>query len=198
MNRNPEFPAPDPERAIAGLEVLGSTGRTRPPVEAWHPENVREIDMAIDREGNWSYLGSPIGRPEMVRLFASILRREDDGRYALVTPVEKCLIQVADVPFVAVGLSVHDAGPEQVLAFTTNLGDTVHCDDGHALRFSRRGDAYVPYVTVRSGLEARIGRAVYYDLMAMCDTAVESGQQMLGLWSGGTFWTIAPAGEVAE
>ena len=150
-------------------EIGGKKAAGLPPVHAWEPDNCRDIDMRIDRDGTWLYMGSPIGRKRMVRLFSTILRRDGDDRYYLVTPVEKCAIAVEDVPFVATGISVDGEGCKQVLTFSTNVGDLTTVDRDHPMRFAPAGmpGVLVPYVLVRDRLEARINRAVFYDLMEL-------------------------------
>ncbi len=149
-----------------------SAGRGLPPVDKWNPEYCGEIDMVIRRDGLWFHEGSPIGRPQLVRLFSTVLKREGDD-YFLVTPVEKMKIKVEDVPFLAVALSVEKAGrPDQNLNFRTNVGDLVTAGADNALSF-RPGDAaddeLVPYLHVRRGLEARLSRPVYYELAELVE-----------------------------
>jgi hypothetical protein len=148
-----------------------------PPVESWQPSLCGDSRMRIARDGRWYHEGAPITRPELVRLFAGILRLDAEG-YMLVTPAEKCAIQVEDVPFLAVAV---DARGDD-LVFTTNVGDVVRLDENHALRMA--GD--IPYLHVRRGLEARVARPVYYELAGM---AVEEGGK-LGVWSGGRFFAL--------
>jgi hypothetical protein len=186
------------ETAVAGLERVERRGRGRPPVETWQPELVREIDMRIAADGTWYYLGTPIARPAMVALFASILRREGDGRIALVTPVEKCLITVDDAPFVATAMTVSGSGTGQVLRFETNVGDVVEVDAAHPLRFVFAGDGHRPYVTVHEGLEALVTRAVAYDIMELCGEGEVDGESWYGVWSGGHFWPVMRASEVGD
>ena len=151
-----------------------------PPVERWNPAFCGDSAMRIARDGVWYHQGAPITRPEMVRLFAGILRLDADG-YMLVTPHEKCSIQVEDVPFLAV--AVEQTG--DALIFTTNVGDVVRLDQDHGLRLA---DA-VPYLHVRRGLEARLTRSVYYQL---ADMAVAQDAQ-LGVWSAGLFFVLGDA-----
>lgn len=144
------------------------------------------IDMCIHRDGHWSYLGSPILRPELVRLFASVLRKEGE-RYFLVTPVEKLQIQVEDAPFVIT--EAHWLAPgtaNQLLQLTTNLGEQFCLDAAHPLRWHGEGAQRRPYVRVRDQLEAIIARPVYYDL---CNEILDDPHfaQRQGLWSGGVF-----------
>jgi hypothetical protein len=168
------------------------------PVEDWHPTHAADIDIRIDADGRWYHKGAPIKRAGLVALFASILRREDDGSYALVTPAEKRFIEVEDVPFVVTGISV-EGGPGtggQNIWLTTNIGDEVKAGPDNPLRFAA-SDKYhgvlVPYVVVRGRLEARIGRAVYYDLIDAGSVEHNQGEEWFGVWSGGVFWPIMTA-----
>ena len=172
---------------------------SHPPVHLWHPEIEKDIDFTITKNGTWQYLGSPIKRPRLVRLFASVLRREGD-EYFLVTPVEKCRIKVEDVPFQIVMMDVASAagGPvdtasdrEQVVSFTTDMGESVTLDAAHPFRLVMDDEQTIPYVIVRDGMEARIIRNVYY---RMADLLVEQlhsdNQTYLGLWSAGIFYPL--------
>ena len=170
---------------FAGLETLGSEGRTLPPVADWHPPHCGDSFMRIARDGTWFHQGTPIGRRELVRLFSSILRKDDDG-FMLVTPAEKVSIAVEDAPFIAVLMHVAGTGREQRLTFITNVGDETSADADHPLRFVYHKGAPVPYVHVRGGLEAKLARPVYYQLI---DLAVAETDR-LGIWSGGTFFAL--------
>ncbi len=156
-----------------------------PPVESWHPAHCGDSDMRIARDGTWFHQGSPIGRKELVRLFSTVLRKDADG-FVLVTPAEKLSIAVEDAPFIAVLMDRQGEGREQTLSFTTNLGDESVAGPDHPLRFVMQDGAPVPYLHVRGHLEARLARAVYYQLV---DLAVEEGG-MLGVWSGGVFFAL--------
>lgn len=184
---------------VKGLGELGGqkTGEL-PPVHLRHPDNCRAIDMRIDRDGTWHYMGSPIRRERMVRLFSSILRRDEDDRYYLVTPIEKCCIEVDDVPFVVTGLAVSGCGQEQLVQFTTNVDDAVIVGESTPLRFAETEEAgvHIPYVIVRHRLEARINRAVFYDLVELGNVQPVDGSDWFGLWSGGRFWQIVPAADI--
>jgi uncharacterized protein len=159
-----------------------------PPVHAWNPERCGDSEMRIARDGSWYHQGSPIGRPAMVRLFSTILRREPDGGFVLVTPVEKLDIEVEDAPFVAVEVKSEGEGDGRRLAFRLNTGDLVLAGPDHRLRLEDRGDGPHPYLEVRPGLDALIGRSVYYELAELA-LAEESG----GLWSCGVFFALEPA-----
>lgn len=155
------------------------------------PEICGEIDIRIARDGTWFYHGSPIGRKPMVKLFASVLRRNSDGSFWLVTPAERVRIQVDDAPFVAVALLAEGEGQQVRLVFTTNVEDTVTADADHPIRiaFDPVTAEPAPYVTVRDGLEALIARPVYYEL-------VERGEirgDRFGVWSDGVFFALGEA-----
>ena len=151
-----------------------------------------DLDMRIARDGTWFYHGSPIGRKRLVKLFASVLRREDDGHYYLVTPVEKGRVEVDDAPFVAVAMDVSGDGAGQRLTFRTNIDDEVVADDVHPIRVDHNqltGEPS-PYVLVRDGLEALIGRAVYYDLVERGVEKEVEGETLFGVWSCGVFFPL--------
>ena len=161
-----------------------------PPVERWTPTHCGDSEMRIARDGTWFHQGGPIGRPAMVRLFARILRREPDGGYVLVTPVEKLDIAVEDLPFLAVEMKVEGTGRDTALAFRLNTGELVTADDAHPIAFADGADGPLPSILVRGGLSARIVRSVYYDLAAR---AIDEGATPPGVWSGGTFFPIMAA-----
>lgn len=159
-----------------------------PPVERWNPPYCGEIDMRIRRDGSWTYMGTPIGRPALVRLFSTILRREEDGSYVLVTPAERVGIRVEDAPFLAVLMAAEGAGRGQELRFTTNLADEVAAGGEHPLRFvidPVTGEV-ASYVHVRGRLEARLNRPVYYQLAELGVHHVGA----FGVWSGGVFFPM--------
>jgi hypothetical protein len=183
-------PAPDVLRGLAQVQAEGA--RALPPVERWNPAYCGAIDMRIARDGTWFYLGTPIGRPALVRLFSTILRRETDGTYVLVTPVERVGITVEDVPFIAVGIEASGEGRDQQLKFLTNVGDEVVAGPEHQLRVSCRADGQPqPYVHVRGALEARVARSVFYELVALAEERVLSdGRRELGTWSCGRYFVL--------
>ena len=158
-----------------------------PPVESWNPGHCGDSMMRIASDGTWFHEGTPIGRPAMVRLFSTILRREDDGRFVLVTPVEKLDIEVEDAPFVAVELRSEGAGHDRTLAFRLNTGDVVVAGPDHPIRIEDKGDGPHPYVQVRPGLDALVARPVYYDLAAI---AIEEDHVPPGVWSKGVFFAL--------
>ncbi len=161
--------------------------------------------MRIARDGTWFYRGSPIGRKELVCLFASVLKREPDGSYVLETPVERGRIEVEDAPFVAVEMFWRECAdpfvpnpvPRQCLTFRTNLDEMVTADADHPIRVQvdPRSREPRPYITVRPGLEARINRAVFYELVALAQPETVEGRPVLGVWSEGVFFPIDDAPE---
>lgn len=166
-----------------------------PPVHLWDPPFCGDIDMRIRRDGNWLYMGSPIGRKPLVRLFSGIIRRDGD-EYFLVTPVEKVGIRVDDAPFVATTLEVEGEGESQRLRFTTNVEDKIEAGAEHPLRFvlAPVTQEPSPYVLVRSNLEALIHRNVFYQLVSLAVPRRIEGRDWLGVWSGGVFFPIGPQG----
>lgn len=175
---------------LAELQREAAAGRALPPVERWDPAHCGDIDIRIARDGTWYHQGTPIGRKELVRLFSTILRK-DGADYVLVTPAEKMRIQVEDAPFLAVLLDVEGEGRGQVLSFTTNVGDRATAGTDNPIRVETDpvSEEPAPYVHVRKGLEAKIARAVFYQL---ADLAVRDGDR-LGVWSGGVFFPIGRA-----
>jgi hypothetical protein len=187
---------------IGGLEGIAAAlprGKGLPPVHLWNPPFCGDIDMRIAKDGTWFYQKTPIGRPALVKLFASILKREGDN-YFLVTPVEKVGLIVEDVPFLAVELSVEqDAQGGQVLNFRTNVDDWVDAGLGHALRFEPEATGGLrPYLHVRSELWAKVTRALFYDLVELGEERVVEGRPMFGVTSGGAFFAMADSGAVRE
>lgn len=163
-----------------------------PPVHLWNPEYCGEMDMRLARDGTWYYMGSPIGRKRLVKLFASVLRLDDDGKFYLVTPVEKIGITVDDAPFVAVEADLHGEGDDQVVVFRTNVDDEVIADKDHPIRVEVDAETGEPspYVMVRDGLEALIARSVFYQLVDAGEEREIDGRSCLGLQSSGTFFEI--------
>ena len=180
-----------------GLESLTAAigkNRAAPPVHLWDPPFCGDIDMRIAADGSWHYQGSPIGRAAMVRLFASVLKREGE-RYFLVTPVEKVGIQVIDAPFLAVALAPEGEGAKRTLVFRTNVDDVVRCDAEHGLRFAPEAGTggIKPYLHVRRDLWALVTRALFFDLVALGETRSVEGRKMFGVASAGAFFPMAPA-----
>src|ERR1700761_296660 len=194
-----------PQRGLDGLTAAATNaakanpaGRGLPPVHLWNPPFCGDLDMRIARDGTWFYLGTPIGRPALVRLFSTILKRED-GKHFLVTPVEKVGIRVDDAPFLAVEMQKVDDGNGTLLRFRTNVDDWVACDAAHRLRFKTAADGgLTPYLHVRADLWAKVTRAIYYDLVDMGEERMVDGRRMFGLASGGEFFAMADAEEVRE
>ncbi len=175
----------------AGLEALISraarAGKGLPPVERWNPPFCGDIDMEIRRDGTWFYMGTPIGRMPLVRLFSTVLRKDGDGRTYLVTPVEKVGIRVEDAPFLAVEMDAHGKGADQVLTFRTNVGDVVEAGPEHRLRFvDEHGTGGLkPYLHVRGRLEALVSRAVMYQLAEIGEEIEIGGETMFAVRSKG-------------
>ncbi|HIG43659.1 MAG: DUF1285 domain-containing protein [bacterium] len=166
--------------------------KQRPPIHLWNPDNVKDIDMEVKANGDWYYLGTPIQRQRLVHLFASVLRHEDDGEYYLVTPVEKCRIKVADVPFLAVLMTVANEGKKQRLTFTTNMAEELLLGADHALRFEfdPATEEPSPYLHVRDNLEARLSRSVYYQLAELLQANTVEDVEWLGIWSDSIFFPV--------
>ena len=190
-------PVPDILRGLADLQAENARTRKLPPVENWNPPYCGEVDIRIAVDGTWFYLGTPIGRPGLVRLFSTILRRDEDGKFYLVTPVEKVGIQVVDAPFLAVRVDRVGAGCDQKLVFTTNVGDEVEAGADHPIDVRYPGNAGEPrpYIHVRGRLEALVSRAVFYELVDLSEERGTPDGLQLGLWSGGSFFRLGPAGQ---
>lgn len=175
------------------LRALGETQAKPGPAARRVPQDCGDIGLKIGRDGTWYYRESAIGRKKLVKLFASVLRQEKDGRYYLVTPAERVLIQVEDAPFLAVGMTVEGGGERQRLTFRTNLDDEVEAGPDHPLSFRpEKNGSFTPYVLVRDKLKARLTRPVYYDLVAAAVSEGKGGKHGLGVWSGGTFFAFPP------
>jgi hypothetical protein len=187
-----------PEQDSRSVLVALGKGRGKPRSPTLPNVNdCGDIGLRIARDGTWFYRGSPIGRKPLVKLFASVLRREADGRYFLVTPIEKVRIEVEDAPFLAVTITVEGAGKEQRLSFRTDLDDLVIADLAHPLSFRIEQDrSFTPFVEVRDGLRARLTRAVYYELVAAAVAGGDPERREFGVWSGGTFFPF-PASPVS-
>jgi hypothetical protein len=176
---------------LASLQRDAAAGRGLPPVEKWHPAHCGDIDIRIARDGTWFHLGTPIGRKELVRLFSTILRKDADG-FHLVTPVEKMRIVVEDAPFLAVLMNVAGKGREQILTFTTNVGDETVAGKDNPIRVETdpSTDEPRPYVHVRHGMEARISRNVFYQMADLAVPGEGEHKGKLGVWSGGEFFPL--------
>jgi hypothetical protein len=164
------------------------TARGLPPIHLWTPPDCGDIDIRIARDGTWYHEGSPIRRPALVRLFASIMRKEG-ARFVLVTPVEKVGITVEDAPFVALDFDVSGQGADQIITFETNVGDRVSAGPATPLRVAQDGTEPAPYVRVRGELDARIDRKSFYRLVEI--GAHHDG--WFGVWSGGMFFGMSPS-----
>jgi len=171
--------------ASGNSSPAGRPGPRRPPIE------LGDLDMRIARDGTWYYRGSPINRIPLVKLFASVLRREADGTYWLVTPAERGRVIVEDVPFVAVAVEVQGTGRAQQLIFRTNLDDIVTAGPDHPLRVETAADGTpAPYMLVRPGLEARLARPVFYELAELGHEERIGDEEQFGVWSGGMFFRL--------
>lgn len=173
------------EQLLAALKAEAPGGRI-PPVERWNPAHCGDIGMEIMVDGGWRHEGTRITRESLVRLFASILRKDEDGATYLITPAEKIVVRVADAPFTAIRVDRDGAGEGQTLVFTTNVGDVVAAGPANPIRVAYTSDEPRPYVLVRGRLEARILRAPFYE---MAEWAVRRDGK-LGLWSGGDWFGL--------
>src|SRR5712691_3107761 len=180
---------PDSGEARRGLDAIAGVAREAsrkgpPPVHLWNPPFCGDLDMRIAADGTWYYLKTPIGRAALVKLFASVLKREGD-KYFLVTPVEKCGIVVEDAPFLAVELKIEAGAGGRTLHFRTNVDDWVACGGDHALRFEREPatGGLKPYLHVRRGLWAKVTRALFYDLVELGEEREVDGLPMFGVAS---------------
>jgi hypothetical protein len=187
-----------------GLDALtgaaaAAARRGPPPVHLWNPPFCGDLDMRIAADGTWYYLKSPIGRAGLVKLFASVLKREGD-KYFLVTPVEKCGIVVEDSPFVAVEMRVESGESGRSLHFRTNVDDWITCDREHALRFESQPatGGLKPYLHVRRNLWARVKQALFFDLVELGEERDVGGERLFGVVSAGEFFAMAPAAAIEE
>ena len=195
---------PSAGKGLSGLEALiaraGERKRGPAPVEKWNPEHGGELDMEIRADGSWFYMGTPIARKPLVDLFATVLRKDDDGETYLVTPVERYRISVEDAPFLAVEMDASSRKGEPVLTFRTNVGDVVEAGPEHPLRFVSvaKNDGIKPYLLVRGRLEALLTRPVMYELMANAEEIEVDGERVFAVKSNGAVFAIMPAGELAR
>ena len=182
--------------AVRDAADTDSISKGLPPVHLWNPPFCGDLDIRIADDGTWFYMGTPIGRPALVRLFSTILKRED-GKHFLVTPVEKVGIRVDDAPFLAVEMRTEGESQDRLLRFRTNVDDWVVCDRAHRLRFEAAADGgLTPYLHVRADLWAKVTRALYYDLVDMGEERVVDGHPRFGVASGGEFFAMADAEQV--
>jgi uncharacterized protein len=186
-----------PQNPLRGLDALQKTRGTAP-VHLWNPPYCGEIDMRIARDGTWFYNGAPIGRPALVQLFASVLRK-DPERFVLVTPVERVGILVEDAPFLGVELQRDGEGDSQSLRLRTNVEDWVEISPQNPLKFLP-GDSggLKPYALVRGDLWALVKRALFYDLVAWGQPHSIDGEEFYGVFSGGGFFPMAPMRDLAN
>ena len=202
MQDRPELQ--DMQQGTSALEALvaraGNHGKGLPPVENWHPDYCGELDIVIKRDGTWFYMGTPIGRAPLVRLFSTVLRKDEDEKTYLVTPVEKILISVEDAPFVAVELNCQGEGEQQVLTFRTNVGDVVEAGPNNPLRFEivDENQGVKPYLLVRGRLEALVNRAVMYELIALGEEIKIDGVPMFALRSNGSLFPVMTVADLDE
>ena len=183
---------------VAARQATNTTpgGKGLPPVHLWNPPFCGDLDMRIASDGTWFYMGTPIGRTALVRLFSTILKREGDKHF-LVTPVEKVGIRVDDAPFLAVEMQKKRDSRGSLLRFRTNVDDWVDCDAAHRLRFEAAADGgLTPYLHVRAELWAKVTRALYYDLVDMGEERMVDGQEKFGVESAGEFFPMADAEQV--
>ena len=185
--------------SIAASARAATKGRGIPPVHLWNPPHCGDLDIRISRDGTWFYMGTPIGRPELVRLFSTILRKDGDS-YVLVTPVEKVGITVEDAPFVAVDFELEGSGQAQTLTFTTNVADTVKAGPDAPIRIERdpKTGEPSPYVRIRANLDALIDRKSFYRLVDIGTSEIYQGKDWFGVWSGGQFFPIIPSAELSQ
>jgi uncharacterized protein len=193
--------AKEGQKALESITAAATHAAAKglPPVELWNPPFCGDLDMRIATDGTWFYLKTPIGRPALVKLFASVLKREGD-KYFLVTPVEKCGIRVDDAPFLAVELAVDKGSEPRVLNFRTNVDDWVACGPEHPLRFEPEAGTggLKPYLHVRRDLWAKVTRALFFDLVELGEERDLEGRAMFGVASMGAFFPMAPAEQVRD
>ena len=180
---------------IKGIETIYDFSKRKkkgiPPVEKWNPPFCGDIDMHILRNGKWTYMGSEIKRPAMIKLFSNIIRLDDDGYYYLVTPVEKVRIKVDDVPFVAVSMNKIEDEGVSYLSFTTNVQDEIILSKENPIEIViNDNDEPSPYITIRKNLKALISRSVYYDLINMAEEEIIEDKKFLVIKSNNTLFKL--------
>lgn len=189
-------------QGLSGLEALvsraGGKNKGLPPVEKWNPEFCGDIPMEIKADGTWFYMGTPIGRHALVKLFSSVLRKDEDEKTYLVTPVELVGIKVEDAHFIIVEMNAHDRDGEQVITFRTNMDDVFEAGEEHPMRFEivDGNDGVKPYVNVRGRLEGLLARPVMYELIAHGEEVEVDGVLMFAIRSNGATFPIMPADEL--
>jgi len=181
---------------LAKAAQQSATGKGLPPLDKWHPELSGDMDLRITRDGAWLYKGEPISREAIVKLFSTILRREQDGHFYLVTPVEKWRIIVDDTPLLAHSVNVHGEGGNQVVSVTTNVGEELEIGPEHPLVVTNYPDSDEPrpVVLVRHGVEARLVTNAFYQLAELVQEDVVDGEALMGVVSHGKFWKIGQGG----
>lgn len=184
---------PDADALLSAVTKASKKGP--PPVHLWNPPFCGDIDMRIARDGTWFYLGTPIGRAPMVKLFSSILKKEGDA-YFLVTPVEKVGIKVDDAPLFAVDVTASGAGSDQTLRFATKTEDEVEASATNPLEIRMINDEPAPYIHVRAGLYARIDRKSFYRMIELGCHEMQDGHSWFGLWSNGQFFKVIPSADL--
>jgi uncharacterized protein len=191
-------------RDAAGLEALisraAAQGKGLPPVDKWNPDFCGDLDMEIKADGTWFYMGTPIGRQPLVRLFSTVLRKDADEKTYLVTPVEKVGIRVEDAPFLAVELNVSGDGDNQIMTFRTNVGDVVEAGADNPLRFviDKANGGLKPYLLVRGRLEALLARPVMYELVSYGEEIPIDGRAMFAVRSKGAAFPVMASGELEK
>ena len=183
------------EETLKAILPDGKLSGKLPPVDSWNPQNCGDIDMAIRADGSWWHEGGRMNRERMVKLFSRILRKDEDGKTYLVTPYEKVVVDVEDAPFIAVRVDrAGEAGPQQALAFLTNVGGVAVAGPDNPIRVETDGETGepAPYVLVRGRLEAKIARPAFYELVDMAETDPKD-ETVLGVWSQGVFFPIGAA-----
>lgn len=190
-------PSSGTEAGLEGIATQVKAVKGPAPVHLWNPPYCGDLDIRIASDGTWYYMKTPIGRMPLVKLFSSVLKRED-GRYFLVTPVEKIGITVDDAPFAAVEMRVDGEGRERRIAFRTQVDEWVEVGDEHPLRFEKEAgtDGVKPYVHVRRDLWARVSRALFHDLAALGEVAPGEGGDWYGIHVAGRFYPMVPAAEI--
>ena len=184
-------------RYAGQLDEISKDGQL-PPVDRWDPPFCGNLDLIIKSDGTWIHEGTPIGRARLVRLFSTVLKKEDE-KFFLVTPVEKLGIIVEDAPFLAVSLTQSMQGDVELLTFKTNVGDTAVAGQDHKIEYRKRlgGEDSAPYIHVRAGLEAKIARPVFYDMINLAQTRMVDGVEMFGVTSEGIFFEFCRASDLS-
>lgn len=189
---------------LSGLAALisraGKEQKGLPPVEKWNPDFCGDLPMEIRADGTWFYMGTPIGRHALVKLFSSVLRKDEDGKTYLVTPVERVGITVEDAHFLVVEINVHEKDGKQVITCRTNMDDVFEIGREHPLRFVTVDDneGVKPYVAVRGRLDGLLVRSVMYELIAHGEEIEVGGELMFAIRSNGETYPIMPADELAR